>query len=144
MSVSTFQFSEALESASVFIDYCDSFEDSEVADLLSRYRWDDLIANINENLPASFITFRRGVAAMEHNGMVIAQNNLVKVVLSDIDGRKGALALVVPDNSQYPYFGLHHLESYANKPFDALATHYDYSLTRHGVLSDEDYIVTAA
>jgi hypothetical protein len=145
MTAQNFRFTDTLEHENVVIQYCDLCEDSPVAQIISRYRRDDMIASIKESLPDSFYKYRSWEVSMAHNGLVIAENNLVKVVLRDINGFKAALAIVVPVNSKYPYFGLHHLESYATKLFDVLATKYDFSLTVPlGTDYEEDYVATTA
>jgi hypothetical protein len=144
MTAQNFRFTDTLDTDSVVAQYCDPCDYPILAQILSRYRWDDLVASIKESLPDSFCKFRSWEMPLGHNGLIIAENDLVKVVLRNIDGCKAALAIVVPDNSKYPYFGLHHLESYATKLFDTLATNYDYSLTRPGALSDDNYVVAVA
>jgi hypothetical protein len=115
-----YTFTGSLIAHKAIIDYCQKFRDESLAQTFSSHCWNGLCANIRDALPDSFLKFGMGEVAMEHGGLVLAQNNLVKIVVRQIDGCKAYLGVVVAEDCRFPQFAIHHMDGYYRNLYEAL------------------------
>lgn len=111
---------DTLRSFSMEVEYCSRFHSDDTKTIHSRYCWDELCADIRDTMPESFVTFRRGEAELAHGGMVIAKNNLIKIVIQEMDDCKAQLSAVVAFDCLYPQLASTHLDNYFGSLYKSL------------------------
>ncbi|MBD3612945.1 MAG: hypothetical protein HUJ13_11165 [Hydrogenovibrio crunogenus] len=122
MGAGNFFFSRNVcDSEEVYVEYA-AFDEEHYNDG-TEFEWSDMIDNIQSILPQSFCSCKPTFWAGE--GVIIAYNNLVKIVIRDNDGFDATLGIVVEDGSDFENLAKRHLANYANVIFDQLSEMYE-------------------
>ncbi len=139
MGIGVFYFSkQVLDSRQVHIDYAD-YEDEQGDTTLE---WNDLVCSIQSILPGSFfyrVDRDHPDPTWKGEGICIAWNGHVSIVLEDIDGTSACLAVVVSDDFDGQHRALKHenlavayLHKFAPKFLDKLSQYYSLRVRTSG------------
>ena len=123
MGAGNFFFSRNVEaSREVYVEYAELNE--ETFDAGTEIEWMDLIEVIQGFLPESFIKPEKPIF-WKGEGVMIAYNNLVSVLIRDNDGLDATVGIVIEDDADYANLAYHHLDQYANQLFGYLGQQYE-------------------